>query len=101
MSRQFSGQSPHGEWMKDPAVLATYREIYDQFGIFTDKRLWLYDQQGSVKTDALMGVIRYCANELKIQHIVIDSLMKCVSGEDDYNAQKDFVDELCSVARDY
>ena len=26
--------------------------------------------------------------------------MKCVSGEDDYNAQKNFVDALCSVARD-
>lgn len=100
MSRQFSGQSPHGEWMKDPAVLATYREVYDQFGIFTDKLLWLYDQQGSVKTETLLGVIRYCANELRVQHFVIDSLMKCVSGEDDYNAQKNFVDELCSAARD-
>jgi twinkle protein len=100
MSRQFSGQSPHGEWMRDPDVLATYREVYDQFGIFTDKRLWLYDQQGSVKRDTLLGVIRYCANELRIGHFVIDSLMKCVSGEDDYNAQKNFVDDLCSAARD-
>jgi twinkle protein len=39
--------------------------------------------------------------KLGIQHIFIDSLMKCVSGEDDYNAQKGFVDQLTAVARDH
>ena len=43
---------------------------------------------------------RYCAKELGIKHVFIDSLMKCVRGEDDFNGQKDFVDELCSLARD-
>jgi hypothetical protein len=27
--------------------------------------------------------------------------MKCVAGEDDYNGQKTFVDELTAIARDY
>jgi twinkle protein len=27
--------------------------------------------------------------------------MKCVSGEDDYNSQKSFVDELTALARDH
>jgi twinkle protein len=44
---------------------------------------------------------RYCAVELGIQHVFIDSLMKCVSAEDAYNEQKGFVDELCAVARDH
>ena len=44
---------------------------------------------------------RYCAVELGIQHIFIDSLMKCVAAEDDYNQQKYFVDELTSLARDH
>lgn len=100
MARQFSAQSPNGAWLNDPEVLATYREVYDQFGIFTDGKFWLYDQQGSVQRDTIMGVIRYCANELKIHHVFIDCLMKCVKGADDYNQQKDFVDELCAYARD-
>ncbi|MFU1927515.1 AAA family ATPase [Bordetella hinzii] len=63
-------------------------------------RLWLYDQQGTVTPAMLYAVIRYCADRLKVRHMVIDSLMKCVRGEDDYNGQKDFVDMLCTLARD-
>lgn len=63
--------------------------------------LWLYDQQGSVIPDRILAVIRYCAQELRIGHIAIDSLMKCVKGEDDYNGQKDFVNALTTAARDY
>lgn len=63
-------------------------------------RLWLYDQQGTVSPAMLYAVIRYCADRLKVRHMVIDSLMKCVRGEDDYNGQKDFVDMLCTLARD-
>jgi len=63
-------------------------------------KLWIYDQLGSVRTDALAAVIRYCAQKLGIQHMIIDSLMKCVRGTDDYNGQKDFVDLLTTLARD-
>jgi twinkle protein len=100
MCRQWAGQAPRGDWMHDPQVQATFKELYEQFGIFTEKRLWLYDRQGTVDKTALLGVVRYCANELGIQHIVIDNLAKCVRGADDYNAQKDFVDEICAAARD-
>jgi len=48
----------------------------------------------------VIAMSRYCAVELGIKHIFIDSLMKCVPGEDDYNAQKHFVDHLTSLARD-
>ncbi len=46
-------------------------------------------------------MVRYCAKEKGITHFFVDSLMKCVAGEDDYNGQKRFVDELTSIARDY
>lgn len=65
-----------------------------------DGRMWFYDQQGTVRPEQVLKVARYAADRLKAGHIVIDSLMKCVRGEDDFNAQKDFVDALCSVARD-
>ena len=63
-------------------------------------RLWLYDQQGTVTPSMLYAVARYCADRKKVRHMVIDSLMKCVRGEDDHNGQKDFVDMLCSLGRD-
>lgn len=63
-------------------------------------RLWFYDQQGTVRPAMVYAVCRYAADRLKVSHVVVDSLMKCVRGEDDYNAQKDFVDELTSIARD-
>ncbi|MCR4300339.1 MAG: AAA family ATPase, partial [Sulfuricaulis sp.] len=63
-------------------------------------KLWFYDQQGTVKPAMVYAVCRYAADKLKCRHVVIDSLMKCVRGEDDYNAQKDFVDEITAIARD-
>lgn len=66
----------------------------------TDENLWMYDQQGTVKADRMIAVIKHCAEKLKCQHIAIDSLMKCVRGTDDYNGQKEFVDALTACARD-
>lgn len=67
---------------------------------WSTNRIWLYDQLGMVKPDMLYAVIRYSADKLQVKHFVIDSLMKCVRGEDDYNGQKDFVDMLAALARD-
>jgi twinkle protein len=63
-------------------------------------KLWFYDQQGTVRPETVYRLCGYVAERLKCRHVVIDSLMKCVRGEDDFNAQKEFVDELTSVARD-
>lgn len=66
----------------------------------TEKAMWVYDQQGTVHPKRLLAVIRHCAEKLGCTHIAIDSLMKCVKGTDDYNGQKDFVDQLTIAARD-
>jgi twinkle protein len=78
-----------------------------RFHDWLDGKLWLYDQQGTVKSKRILSVMRYCQDGLmhngektKVQHFVIDSLMKCGIAGDDYNTQKDFVDELCAFARD-
>lgn len=99
MARQWAAMAPSGEY-DTPEMIEMARETYRQFGGWTDRKLWLYDQQGTVDAETVLGVARYCAKELRINHIFIDSLMKCVKGEDDYNGQKEFVDELCSLARD-
>jgi twinkle protein len=102
MGRQWSNFNPN-----DPAFAGSelakqnLLDVYGQFRDWTDTRLWLYDQQGTVTASQVCAVARYCAKELKVTHFFIDSLMKCVAGEDDYNGQKTFVDELTSIARDY
>lgn len=76
------------------------REQVEMFLRRTEGTLWLYDQQGTVKPERMVAVIKHCAEKLKVQHIAIDSLMKCVRGTDDYNGQKEFIDTLTACARD-
>lgn len=60
-----------------------------------DDRLWLFSVTGTAKADRLLEIFAYARKRYGIQLFVIDSLMKCGLGEDDYNGQKDFVDRLC------
>lgn len=69
------------------------------FHKWTDGRLWMYDHNGSIKWEKVMAVCRYAQEKFGITQFVIDSLMKCVRGETDYDAQKDFVNELCAFAQ--
>lgn len=75
-------------------------DAIEQFHRWTDKQLWIYDHQGAVKTAKMLAVLRYCAQVLKADHFIVDSLMRCGMAEDDYTAQKNFVDALCTIARD-
>jgi twinkle protein len=99
MLRQFAGEN-----IDVPRYVNKHRYLSAlilRMRTFAHANLWLYDQQGTVTAQQVIAVSRYSAVELGVQHIFIDSLMKCVSGEDDYNAQKSFVDELTSLARDH
>jgi len=101
MARQYAGQNPD-----DPAYAGSEEAKQSLIQIYNDFKDWsgllyLYDQQGTVTTAQIIAVTRYCAKELGVSHFFIDSLMKCVAGEDDYNGQKKFVDELTAIARDY
>ena len=101
MIRQWCGYPADAEFAAHPEAITALRDLYEQFGCLADKRLWFYDQQGTVAASQMIAVARYCAKELGVQHLFIDSLMKCVRGTDDYNAQKNFVDELTAIARDH
>ena len=99
MLRQFAGENIDAPRYIEKGRYMT--ALIDRLRRFAHANLWLYDQQGTVTSQQVIAVSRYSAMELGVQHIFIDSLMKCVSGEDDYNAQKAFVDELTSLARDH
>lgn len=70
-----------------------------QFHHWTDGKLWMYDHTGAVNWQLVMAVCRYANEKFGITQFVIDSMMKCVKGDDDYNSQKDFVNELCGFAQ--
>lgn len=70
-----------------------------EFHTWTDGRLWLFDHHGSIDWRKVVAVMRYANEKLGIKQFIVDSMMKCVKGEDDYNGQKDFVNELCFFAQ--
>jgi twinkle protein len=100
MVRMFAMTNPFSPEYQGGSGLEVLDGLYDDFGGWTTNSLWLYDQTGTAYPDTVLGMVKYCAKELGITHIFIDSLMKCVKAEDDYNGQKDFVDQLCAIAKD-
>jgi twinkle protein len=99
MLRQFAGENINIPLTLDKE--GYIRGVLGRFTNFIDENLYLYDQQGSTTPQKTIAMARYCAVELGIKHIFIDSLMKCVVAEDSLNEQKSFVDELCALARDH
>lgn len=100
LARMYAETNPFSPEYQSGDGIDCLTTLYKEFGDWTDGRLWIYDQQGTVSADRVISMARYCAKELNVGHIMIDSLMKCVRGEDDYNGQKEFVDELTALARD-
>ncbi len=74
------------------------RQYIDEFGRLTDN-IWVYDEQQSVETSRILALTMYAGAELGINHMVIDSLVKCGIKTDDYDKQKEFTDTLCQVAK--
>lgn len=58
-------------------------------------KMWVFNSVGTVTTDRVLEVFVYARKRYGITQFVIDSLMKCGIDEDDYVAQKAFVDRLC------
>lgn len=88
MGRQATAQ----RWPNDRLV--------DQFLRWSDNKLWLYDHYGHVTPSQCLAVCRYFAEELKGQHVFIDSMMKIVQTEDTMDESKRFVTDLCQLAHD-
>lgn len=72
----------------------------DRFSDFMLTQGYIYNHHGSLNQQYVYGAIR-CAASKGIKHVIIDNLMKCVRGVDDYNAQKDFVNTVTQLAQQY
>ena len=66
--------------------------------IAIEPRLWLYNQQSSLKPADVVALCRYAVEVHGVQHILIDSLMKCGIAPDDYASQKKLVDMVQQIA---
>jgi twinkle protein len=75
--------------------------IHETIDWCCDNRLWVYDQLDTVASDRILGMAIYAMSELGIKHVVIDSLMKCGIGPEDYEKQSAFIDRLCWAAKTY
>jgi twinkle protein len=101
LARMYIQTNPFAPEYQNDSGRKAIEDLYDEFFGFTDGKLWIYDHQGSIDMDRVIGMVRYCAKEKGIKHIFVDNLAKCVKNEDDYNGQKFFIDEMMSIAKDY
>ncbi len=88
--------------LKQSAGLKNPSEQYArQWAQATADRLVIYDQLDTLASDRILAMCHYASKKLNCKHVVIDSLMKCGIGKDDYEQQTRFIDKLCWVAKQY
>ena len=75
------------------------RRFRDDVINWLDDKLWFYDQLDTVASEKIIGMCIYAFTELKIDHIVIDSLMKCGIPNKDTEKIQSFIDRLMWVAK--
>ncbi|WP_235776262.1 bifunctional DNA primase/helicase [Rickettsiella massiliensis] len=66
-----------------------------------DDRLLIFDLLGTAKADRLLEVFLYAWKRYRINMFVIDSFLKLDISEDDYTAQKRFIEKLCDFKNQY
>ncbi len=66
-----------------------------------EDKLWLFDLVGTTKSDRLLEVFLYAHQRYGIDVFVIDSFMKCGIDEEDYKAQKVFIEKICDFKNQY
>lgn len=88
MAKQITGMSDPQNFDRD----ALFAFIWD--------RAWMFDCQGTAKADEILKTFEFAYKRYGVTNFLVDSLAKCGFAEDDYNAQKSFVDKLSDFARD-
>lgn len=84
------------QWVKVPTP--SDEQIRMAFDWMQDS-VWIFDLVGTAKRERLLEVFRFGFHRYGVRQFVIDSLSKCGIGEDDYNRQKEFVDQLGDFAK--
>lgn len=75
------------------------QEIKECLNWLTGK-LWIYDVVGTIQPKLLLELMEYSYARHGVQIFVIDSLMKCQVGQDDYDGQRIFLNQLYQFANE-
>lgn len=76
--------------MNEPAV-GYAKEVIAHY----NDNLWLFNLLGNAKSARLLDVFKYARQRYGVDVFVIDSFMMLDIAEDDYKAQKAFIEKLC------
>ena len=63
--------------------------------------MWLFNLIGNAKSGRLLEVFKYARQRYGVDVFVIDSFMMMDIAEDDYKAQKSFMEKLCEFKNQY
>lgn len=77
---------------------AVTRKWAEAFLTWAQGRLWVYNHRGQAPANKLLELCEYAVKRKGVRHVFIDSLMKVVKGEEDYDGQKEFVERACRLA---
>jgi twinkle protein len=77
------------------------KEYIDAIHQWYGENLLIFDLLGSAKAYRLLDVFKYARQRYGITTFVIDSFMKLDIAEDDYKAQKTFLEQLCDFKNEY
>lgn len=74
-------------------------KVFDEYFERVDGSLFLYSEVGDMTPKRVKALCKYVRAELNVDIIVIDSLMKCGTGDGDYAAEKRLVNSLQNIAK--
>ena len=66
-----------------------------------EDKLWVFDVVGNGKSKRMLSVFKYARQRYGVTTFVIDNLQKLDIALDDYDKQKEFVDELTDFAKEF
>lgn len=73
------------------------RDLND-FSTWSNDRLWIFDHLGRITPARCIAVCRYFAEELKGQHVLLDSMMMICQSEEHLDEQKQFMTDMVRMA---
>jgi twinkle protein len=81
-------------------MLPNTKDVVSRAMRWTEGRCWIFNVRGTTKAHRIIEVFRYAWRKYGIHHFIVDSLAKCGFAEDDYNTQKQFVEQLQDFAQE-
>jgi twinkle protein len=76
------------------------QDTFEKCNRWLSNGLWVFNVKGRAKTESIFKVFKYARMRYGVRQFLIDSLAKCGIGEDDYQAQKTFIEDCCDISEE-